>query len=173
MLGLKSGTVLLSEPDPIWIATFERESARVLEVAGAFIAKIEHVGSTSIPGLCAKPIVDIAAATPSFEEFFAAVPLIEELGYQFKGECGVPRRHFFVLGDPRTVHLHVFEHTGNDWRDQLLFRDRLRRSEELRHEYEMLKRELATKFDDNRKAYTETKAVFIKRVLHETSSPAA
>lgn len=170
MLGLKSGTVLLSPPDPAWHAAFYEESARILEVARDFIVAIEHVGSTAIPGLHAKPIVDIAAATPTFEGFFPAVPRIERLGYTFRGEFGIPRRHFFTLGDPVTVHVHVFEERGRDWPEQLLFRDALRASEKLRADYEALKVELAAKFAHDRPAYTAAKAEFIQRVLREAAA---
>lgn len=167
MIGLKSGTVELSAPDPAWHGVFYEESARILEAARDFIVAIEHVGSTAIPGLSAKPIVDIAAATPSFEGFVPAITRIEALGYSYHGEYGVPRRHFFRLGEPTTVHFHVFEEGGKDWPEQLLFRDAMRASASLRAEYEALKVELAAKFADDRPAYTAAKAVFIQRVLRD------
>lgn len=170
MIGLKSGTVVLSAPDPAWHAVFYEESARLLGAARDFLVSIEHVGSTAIPGLHAKPIVDIAAATPTFEGFFPAVTRIERLGYTFRGEFGVPRRHFFTLGDPVTVHFHVFEEHGKDWPEQLLFRDAMRASERLRNEYEALKVELAARFANDRPAYTAAKAEFIQRVLRDAAS---
>lgn len=170
MIGLKPGTVALSAPDPAWHAMFYEESARILEAARDFVVAIEHVGSTAIPGLHAKPIVDIAAATPTFEGFFPAVPRLEKLGYTYKGEFGVPRRHFFTLGDPTTIHFHVFEEDGKDWREQLLFRDAMRGSEPLRAEYEALKLDLAAKFANDRPAYTAAKAEFIQRVLREAAT---
>lgn len=173
MLGLKSGTVVLSAPDPAWHALFYEESARILEVARDFIVAIEHVGSTAIPGLQAKPIVDIAAATPTFEGFVPAIPRIEKLGYEFHGEFGVPRRHFFKLGEPTTVHFHVFEESGRDWREQLVFRDTLRVSPALREAYETLKVDLAIRFADDRPSYTAAKAEFIQRVLREAAGAAA
>ncbi len=167
MLGLKSGLVTLSAPDPTWRSVFYEESSRILEAARDFIVAIEHVGSTAIPGMPAKPIVDIAAATPSFEGFVPAISRIERLGYEFRGEFGVPRRHFFRLGDPTTVHFHVFEEQGKDWREQLLFRDAMRASEALRDEYQVLKVGLAQKFANDRPSYTAAKAEFILRVLRD------
>jgi GrpB-like predicted nucleotidyltransferase (UPF0157 family) len=169
MLGLKSGTVALSAPDPAWHATYYEECARLLMAARDFLVAIEHVGSTAIPGLQAKPIVDIAAATPTFEGFFPAIPRMEKIGYTFKGEFGIPRRHFFTLGDPTVIHLHIFEENGRDWREQLLFRDAMRASETLRLEYEALKLDLATRFANDRPAYTAAKAEFIKRVLRDAA----
>ena len=171
MPGLKSGTVALSAPDPAWHGLFYEESARLLAAAGDFLVAVEHVGSTAIPGLHAKPIVDIAAATPTFEGFVPAIPRIEKLGYTFKGEFGVPRRHFFALGDPTTVHVHIFEEDGKDWREQLLFREVMRASPELRAEYEALKIELAARHANDRPAYTAAKAEFIQRVLRDALAP--
>lgn len=173
MLGLKSGTVTLCAPDPAWHAAFYEESARVIEAARDFIVAIEHVGSTAIPELHAKPIVDIAAATPTFEGFFPAIPRLERLGYTFRGEFGVPRRHFFSLGDPTTVHVHVFEENSRAWFEQLLFRDAMRASPSLRREYEVLKLDLAARFAADRPAYTAAKAEFIQRVLRDASQAAA
>ncbi len=170
MIGLKPGTVALSAPDPAWHAVFYEESARIIEVARDFLVAVEHVGSTAIPGLHAKPIVDIAAATPTFEGFLPAIPRLEKLGYTFKGEFGVPRRHYFTLGDPVTVHFHVFEEHGKDWREQLLFRDTMRASAALRAEYEALKLDLAARFAHDRPAYTAAKAGFIQRVLREAAA---
>jgi GrpB-like predicted nucleotidyltransferase (UPF0157 family) len=173
MIGLKPGTVALSAPDPAWRAVFYEESARIIEAVRDFVVAIEHVGSTAIPGLQAKPIIDIAAATPTFEGFFPAVPRLEKLGYTFRGEFGIPRRHFFTLGDPVTVHFHVFEEHGKDWPEQLRFRDAMRASEKLRAEYEALKVELAAKFANDRPAYTAAKSDFIQRVLREAAAAAA
>ncbi|HSB66638.1 MAG TPA: GrpB family protein [Anaerolineales bacterium] len=167
MLGLEKGQVRLVPYAPEWKLYFEREKAALQEALGSRVLDIQHVGSTSIPGMIAKPIVDIAIAVVDFEEARECVPLVEELGYEYKGEFGIPRRHYFVKGDPRLFHLHMSEMIGLEWQNTLLFRDYLRHHPAVAEEYALLKQQLAEKYPQDREAYLNGKTDFIEHVLNQ------
>lgn len=126
-------------------------------------AAIEHIGSTSVPGLCAKPIVDIAVGVRKLELTDEQIAAMERLGYEYLGEYGLPGRLFFRKGEPRTHNVHVVEHGGEHWERQLVFRDALRADPEERQRYDELKRRLAAA-GHPREAYTELKTPFIRGV---------
>lgn len=130
-----------------------------------FVLEVQHIGSTSIPGMPAKPILDIGVAVANFEEAVRCVPLMERLGYSYKGENGIARRHYFVKGEPRTHHLHMLEVTSAEWKNHLLFRDYLRANLRTARAYADLKQQLATSFADDREAYQNGKENFINTVL--------
>jgi GrpB-like predicted nucleotidyltransferase (UPF0157 family) len=165
MLGLEKGLVRLVEYTPEWKECFELEKTALQASLGSIVLEIQHVGSTSIPGMISKPIVDIAIAVNDFEEAKACIPLIERLGYEYRGELGIPRRHYFTKGNPRLFHIHINEIESREWQDQLLFRDYLRRNRGLAEEYAELKRQLALQYPHDRGAYLDGKADFIQRVI--------
>ena len=169
MLGLERDKVVLVPYQTIWTKLFEEEKGRLEEVIGNKILDIQHIGSTAVPGLSAKPILDIGVAVRSFEAAFALVYSIEELGYTYRGENGIPRRHYFVKGSPdkRTCHLHMFEKTNEEWTTHLLFRDYLRAHPEVTAAYQQLKEDLAAKCPNDREAYTDGKHEFIQAVLRK------
>jgi GrpB-like predicted nucleotidyltransferase (UPF0157 family) len=160
-----SDEVVVVEPDPRWPAVFEAEAARLRAACGARVTSIEHVGSTSVPGLPAKPVVDIQAVVPTLADADALVPTIVALGYEYHAhwESEIPRRRYFVKrGDgARLHHLHVVE--SGYWLgvEQLEFRDHLRRRPDVAARYAALKRDLAARFPDDRDAYTQAKSEFI------------
>ncbi len=166
-LGLERTTVILRPYDERWAKLFELERVYLQTALGDDVLAIEHIGSTSVPRLTAKPILDIGVSVESFEAAFALVPRLEELGYTFRGEQGIPRRHYFVRGSDqnRTHHLHMLEHANPEWRDLLGFRDRLRAQPETVRAYEALKRRLAEQYPNDRVAYTDGKYEFIRTVL--------
>jgi GrpB-like predicted nucleotidyltransferase (UPF0157 family) len=170
MIGLEKGTVRLIPYTGEWKRLFEEEKIRLQAVVGKYVLDIQHVGSTSIPGMAAKPIIDIAIAVKNFEEASVCIVPIEQLGYEYKGELGIPRRHYFAKGDPRTYHIHMFEIGSQDWVDQLLFRDYLIRHPQSAQEYANLKIALARRFPQDREAYLEGKAPFIQHILQLASS---
>jgi GrpB-like predicted nucleotidyltransferase (UPF0157 family) len=156
--------VRVVEHDPAWASRFADERARLLTAFGPLPAAIEHVGSTAVPGLVAKPILDLLVGRPPGD----VAPYVEALqraGYVWRGEAGIPGRHYFRRGDPRTHHLHLVERGGAIWRDHLAFRDRLRADAALAAAYGALKQRLARLHADDRAAYTEAKAPFIAAVL--------
>ena len=109
MLGLPSGQLQIVSYEPNWPRLYLAEAARLFASLGNDALDVQHIGSTAIPGLPAKPILDIGVAVANFEEAIRCVPLLEQLGYTYRGENGIPRRHYFVKGNPRTHHLHMLE----------------------------------------------------------------
>jgi GrpB-like predicted nucleotidyltransferase (UPF0157 family) len=141
----------------------------LLEKIGDRVLSVEHVGSTAIPGIDAKPVIDVLVTIPDI----AAAPWcfgpLEELGYEYfpHDERRTPERRWFCKPGPaeRTHHLHLVQ-TGSAWhRGSLAFRDRLRRHAGDRARYEELKRTLASRFPDDREAYTEGKTAFITEMI--------
>lgn len=165
MLGLQRGIVKLAPYTTEWKRLFEEEKSRLQEAIGQYVLDIQHVGSTSIPGMTAKPILDIGIAVKNFEEARVCIRPVEQLGYEFRGERGIPRRHFFVKGNPRTHHLHINEIDSSNWENQVLFRDYLIQHPKLVEEYTALKVRLAQQFPTDREAYLDGKASFIEGVL--------
>lgn len=157
--------VEIQEYDPTWPSRFEAERSGLLTVCRDRIAGVEHIGSTAIPGLAAKPIIDLMAGA---EELVVDEDLLSRLsgfGYEYFGEYGIPGRHFFRKGDPRTHHLHWVRFGGDFWEEHLLFRDHLREHLDEARRYEELKRELAVRYADDRDSYTASKTGFIRDVL--------
>ena len=135
------------------------------------IIDIQHVGSTAIVGLSAKPILDIQIAVDSLEDMkLIAVPILQKLGYEYWDGNPDPKRMFFVKGMPpygekRTHHVHIFEKNSEHWCNKLNFRDYLRIHHDIAKEYEQLKMKLAEEHVYDREAYTDKKLDFVNRVL--------
>lgn len=165
MLGLTPGTVALVDYDPRWPEYFRVEADRLHAALGERVKEIVHIGSTGVPGMVAKPMIDMMVGLHTLSDLPEIVPIMEKLAYSYKGEFGIPDRHFFTLGDPTTHHVHMVFHGGPFWRLNLLFRDYLRHNAGEARAYETLKRELAVKFANNREAYTKGKDTFIKAML--------
>jgi GrpB-like predicted nucleotidyltransferase (UPF0157 family) len=157
----------LSRYDPGWPAAFERERAALAESIGAWVTGgIHHVGSTAVPGLDAKPIVDILVGVESLDASracFAPLAGLEYLYAPYRSE----EMHWFCKPDPsrRTHHLHLIPTSTRRYADELAFRDLLRGDPDASAAYTALKRELATRFRDDREAYTDAKADFIRKAL--------
>jgi GrpB-like predicted nucleotidyltransferase (UPF0157 family) len=165
-----SDEVVLVESDPRWPAMFEEEAARIRAAAGSTSLALEHVGSTSVPGLAAKPIIDVLGGVHTLADADALAPRIVAIGYEYvrKYEDELPRRRYFVRRDAagvRTHHLHVVEIGSWFWTQHLAFRDHLRRDADAAARYAALKRDLAARFPDDREAYTEGKSDFIASCL--------
>ena len=171
------GTIVLAPYDPAWPAVFEEERARLQAAIGEWAADIQHVGSTSIPGIAAKPIIDIGVALRSFEDALYCITPLVELGYECLGEYGIPRRIYFRRrtntpipgqvhnnGIGRTHQIHMYERTHEQFEGHIAFRDYLRAHPEARREYEELKRRLAAELDDV-EAYADAKSDFVQRIL--------
>ncbi|MGH2403022.1 MAG: GrpB family protein [bacterium] len=164
-IGLKRGTVELLPYGAEWRRLFEEEKTRLQNAIGQYVLDIQHIGSTAVPGMIAKPIIDIGIAVMDFEEARVCIARIEHLGYEYRGEQRIPRRHYFVKGEPRTHHIHMNEIGSRAWKNDLLFRDYLIHHPEVAGEYAGLKQELARRFPTHREAYLDRKASFIDRVL--------
>lgn len=135
------------------------------------IIDIQHVGSTAIVGLSAKPIIDIQIAVSSLENIkLLAVPGLQKLGYEYWANNPDPKQMFFVKGMPpygekRTHHVHIFEQDSEHWCNKLLFRDYLRLHSDVANEYEQLKLKLAHEHLYDREKYTDAKMDFVNKVL--------
>jgi GrpB-like predicted nucleotidyltransferase (UPF0157 family) len=153
--------------DPAWPALFAGERERVTGVLAPWLAgTIEHMGSTAVPGLAAKPIIDILVPVHSLEASRGAIAAAEALGY-----CYAPYepalRHWFCRPSfaHRTHHLHLVPIGSPQWHRPLIFRDYLRAHLDAAAEYASVKRELAQQFRADREAYTEAKRPFIDRII--------
>lgn len=166
-LGLESGTVRVVPSDPAWPSLFDAAAAGILAALGDLPISLDHVGSTAVPGLPAKPIIDILAGRPAGSAAEPYIAALEQAGYEHRGERGVPGRAFFRRGTPRAYHVHLFERGAAPWRDHLLFRDALRADPSLRAEYAAVKSALAERHPRDREAYTSGKEPFIVRVLQQ------
>jgi GrpB-like predicted nucleotidyltransferase (UPF0157 family) len=171
-LGLESGVVRLVEYDAGWPPLFAAEQQRIRDECGTLALRLEHVGGTSIPGMCAKPVLDIAAGRPrdtSTQDYVAA---FRQAGYEHRGEQGVPGRQFFCRGHPRAYHVHLVEEDGPLWRDYVAFRDYLRAHAEAARQFADLKRVLAARFSQDREGYTNAKSSHVQEVLRLASGAA-
>lgn len=165
MLGLKRGTVVLEPHREEWHQLFAAERDRILYAIGDHNLPVEHIGSTSICGIVAKPILDIMAGTPAYEPELPFVMELGNIGYEYKGENGVPERHFFGKGVPRTVHLNIVRYGGQFWQSHIAFRDYLKQNENAAREYARLKLSLSKQFPNDRESYTNGKLAFVERIL--------
>ncbi len=155
--------VVLKDHDPAWKVLFEAEKASLVESLGPLARSIEHIGSTAIPGIRAKPVIDILVAVDDLRLEDVEV-VLTRLGYVHV-PIGNPERLFFRKGMPRTYHVHVVRQGGEEHRRHLLFRDRLFAHPEEAAEYQELKEELARRFREDREAYTDGKDRFIRSIL--------
>jgi GrpB-like predicted nucleotidyltransferase (UPF0157 family) len=150
--------IVIAEYDPAWPRRFERERDLILATCGvAAFVRIEHMGSTAVPGLGAKPIIDIMPGLRSLADAPPLIPLLASIGYEYAPEGerptafdeGLPHRRYFrkdVAGE-RAFHMHMVETTSDFWRDHLMFRDFLRVSPDDLREYERVKRSVAAEYN--------------------------
>jgi len=169
MLGLNRKSIFLAPHQTEWKSLFDSEAALLRETIRDYVVAIEHIGSTAIPDLEAKPIIDILVGVQTAKDAERCIVPLAEIGYEYRGEQGIAGRFYFRkgTGDVSTHHLNIVETSSDFWRTHLLFRDYLRQHPEVAREYGKLKRELAEKHKGNRPAYTEAKAAFIQRVLQK------
>lgn len=168
-LGLRQKIVRLEEPHPLWAEAFAVEAETLREVLAGKVLSIEHIGSTSIPDMVAKPIIDMMAGVRRLQDVRLCHDPLVELGYDYAGEQ-VSGDHIFGKGKERTYLLHVVEMGGYRWRRNLAFRDRLREEPRLAQHYAALKRELASLHSENRALYADEKMPFINSVVGEELS---
>ena len=164
--------VELQEYNSDWDIQFMREKQRIDRVIGHQILAIEHIGSTSVPGLAAKPIIDIMIGISDLDKGLSFVAPLREIDYEYIPLTEIKDRLFFRKGYWRqgTCHMHLCKYNGNEWRDKLLFRDYLRANPKAAAEYVSLKQQLAAKHKYERSAYTKEKGPFIKEILLKVRS---
>ena len=169
MLGLKRGIVKLIPHQKEWQAEFIKEKEFLHSLLGDTIS-IEHVGSTAVEGLLAKPILDIAIGLTSETQEESIFKILSENGYEDRGDDGVLGENLLVKGDEsnRTHYIHIVKINSPAWNNYIALRDYLRTHKTAREEYTHLKLELAKKYPKNRKAYTDGKSDFIETTLKKS-----
>jgi len=158
---------------PDWPALFQAErDVLVAALAPWLVAPIEHIGSTAVPGLAAKPLIDIMAPVATLDGSAAAIDAARAVGYHFHPYMP-ETMHWFCKPSPahRTHHLHLVPLGSPRWVRTLAFRDSLRSNPSLAAEYEALKFELAERYRDDREAYTQAKSGFVERVVQGAGNP--
>ena len=166
-IGLSRTEVKLSEHDKSWGYEFEKERANLLTLIGDLAVDIQHVGSTSIPNICAKPIIDIAIGARNRTDMERISDILMCNGYILREESGDEHRIFMVRGSElcRTHYLHIQIWRSKSWFNQVYFRDVLREDPTLAKEYNDLKVKLQTQHPYNRTAYGKGKDPFIEKIL--------
>src|SRR6185503_19220240 len=164
ILGLEHRVVSLHDYTPLWADLYREEEIRIRAAVGHLIIDLQHIGSTAIPGIKAKPILDMMAGIAQLDQALLCQAPLQAIGYDYIVGAGIANDYVFGKGAARTHYLHVVEYGGEKWTNHLRFRDRLRNDPELAQAYESLKEELSRKFRDSRAKYHEAKSEFINEV---------
>ena len=160
--------------DPLWLQMYVEESQRILALIGSYVERIEHIGSTAVPGLAAKPVIDILIGVHNLADAPLFIPPLISLGYEYKPEheSVFPERRYLhrIINNRHSHHLHMVEPESEFFKVQLRFRDILLVNPEEAARYAALKIELAAKFRDDREAYTDGKSALINEILASHSN---
>ncbi len=158
-------TVEVIPYDPRWPAMFEEEAALLHRILGEVAVQVHHIGSTSVPGLAAKPIIDILLEVTSLDALDVVNDAMRAIGYEPRGERGIPRRRYFPKGGlDRTHQVHAFAAGDEHVIRHLAFRDYLRAHPETAREYGELKIAVARECDNDIERYCEGKDAYVKAV---------
>ena len=158
--------------DPKWRQLFQQEAEQLTAVLGSSVAAVHHIGSTAIPTIYAKPVLDLLLVVQDLAALDEKQPRMEALGYEALGEFGIPGRRYFRrdnLSGERTHQVHVFENDSPQIKRHLAFRDYLINHPETAQEYSDLKRELAAKHPEDIELYMDSKDEFIKKIDMRTA----
>jgi GrpB-like predicted nucleotidyltransferase (UPF0157 family) len=162
--------VILVPYNPDWPRRFEEERHTLADVFAGTEASIEHIGSTAVPGLGSKPVIDVMVGVSALTQVEARIPALEATGYEYvqKHEQQLPERRYFgkPRHKPREFHLHCVVKGSDFWIQHLAFRDYLRAHPDVAAAYYELKRDLAARL--TKEEYTEAKSPFIQSVLRKT-----
>ena len=163
--GVERREIKIADYDPGWPAKFGAHAKRIAEALGATALRVEHVGSTAVPGLAAKAIVDIIVVVPDSSDESAYLPRLEAAGYILRVREPDWNEHRMLRTPERDVHVHVYSAGCPEVERTLAFRDRLRRNDDDRRRYERTKRELAAREWPDMNAYAEAKTEVIESIL--------
>ena len=173
MIGLKRGTVKLSPYHAKWPQEFEKKKKNLQKIIGDLVIVIEHCGSTAIPGMIAKPIIDIIVGINVLSAGRQITTLMKDAGYDFPKLGNHTKRKFFFAKGPeekRTHYIHVVRYQGREWEKTIFFRDYLQSHPAAAQRYTKLKIKLAKKYPKDRAEYTKAKAVYIKTILQKNNT---
>lgn len=167
---MEHAPVFIIPYDPSWPDQYENEKEMILrDIGSSYVVSIEHMGSTAVSGLAAKPVIDILIGVRSLQDAPLFIPPLVNRGYEYipQYEATFPERRYLqrIVRGQHTHHLHIVEPASEFYRTQLAFRDYLRTHEQTAAKYAALKFGLAEQFANEREAYTEAKAEFIQSVL--------
>ena len=168
--------VVIVDRDARWLKAFDEAAAELRDALRRWVVEIEHIGSTAVVGLAAKPIIDIQVGVVSLDVSHQIVAAVEALGYVYVPdfERDLPNRRYFRRTSPigvTTHHVHLVERTDHEWWDRhIRFRDWLRAHPDDRDRYAALKRSLAIEHRDDRDGYTEAKSAFIASVVERANN---
>ncbi|MDN6580554.1 MAG: GrpB family protein [Tetragenococcus koreensis] len=165
-----NASIELAEYDPNWINLFEREAKRIKSILGNKVLQLEHVGSTSVPGLCAKPIIDILLVVADSSDELSYVSTLKAAGYTLRIREPEWYEHRLFKGPDTDINLHVFSAGALEINKMLLFRNWLRTNREDREKYAKVKRELAQNTWENVQDYADAKTEIIERIMKRANS---
>lgn len=151
--------------DPAWIVQFEQEKQRLSKGLGAVVLGIEHIGSTAVPGIWAKPVVDIMVGVPGLPLEDRYIVVMNKMGYEYLGEAGVPGRLYFRKRRPRAFNVHFTPMGSGIWMDNILLRDYLRSHQDAAESYSDIKRNILSEGIDTLLAYSDRKSDFIRALI--------
>jgi GrpB-like predicted nucleotidyltransferase (UPF0157 family) len=164
--GVGTDPIIVVEYDPRWAAIYERLSARIADALGELAAAVEHVGSTAVANLAAKPIIDIDVLLTARATLSEAVCRLEQIGYGYRGDLGIRGREAFRAPENEfRHHLYVCPADSSEFRRHLAFRDYLRTHPEEAKRYAAIKKSLAERFRNDRVAYNEGKGAYVEEIL--------
>jgi GrpB-like predicted nucleotidyltransferase (UPF0157 family) len=166
--------IVLAPHTAAWSAAFEREASAILAALSDLPIELHHIGSTAIPGIVAKPVIDMLAVVPLVEELDARSPRLAALGYEALGEFGIPGRRYFRKNAPdgaRTHQLHAFAVGSSEVQRHLHFRDYLRAFPAEAAAYAALKEDLAARCGGDMDAYSDGKTDFIRAIERRAAAP--
>jgi GrpB-like predicted nucleotidyltransferase (UPF0157 family) len=169
-MGVRQDSVRIHDYDPLWPSRFDELRRTFALALQPLFAAIEHVGSTAVLGLAAKPIIDIDILLKSDADLPLVVAKLASLGYAHRGDLGITGREAFrPLSSDFPHHLYVCLPSGKEYLRHIAFRDYLRADPDAAAAYSRLKRELAIKFAGDREAYNQGKSAFVEEVLERLS----
>ncbi|WP_106497331.1 GrpB family protein [Lentibacillus sp. Marseille-P4043] len=157
--------VVVTDHNEKWPLMFAEEAAKLRGIFGSEITSIHHIGSTSVKGLKAKPIIDMMPLVKNIESVDSFNDAMKKIGYEAKGENGIPgRRYFQKGGDTRTHHVHIFESGNHEGERHIAFRDYLRAHSDTAEKYGNLKESLAKRFPNDVEAYIKGKEQLVLEI---------
>ncbi len=166
-MALKRGIVELVPYDEKWESEYNEEKELLCRLLKDYLVEIHHIGSTSIKGLCAKPVIDILAVIKDLKDIPKIEEILKDYDYENRGPQGIEDRMFFAKGpeDARSHYIHFTEPNSDTYYNQVYFKRYLEEHPEYIQEYAALKKDLAAKYKDERPKYTQGKNDFIKKVI--------
>lgn len=170
---IESPPIVVDDYDPAWPERFRREAAKIRAALGEVARAVEHIGSTSVPGLAAKPIIDILLVVEDSSDELSYVPALEEAGYTLRVRERDFHEHRMLRTAAKDVHVHVYSPDSPEIERYLLLRDRLRNYDEERELYDRTKRELANESWPTMQHYSEAKTEVVEGIIARAAAARA